>query len=680
RLLSTPSGNEADDLTPGSRRRASISPAAGNYIKASTMPAQEEDQEHHSRIWKFLTCLTSEHVLSNITGVVVMIDAFLTCYDIDQRAAGETPSTIVGLLSDACLMVYTLELILLCIANGVRVLCERSKDVLFMVDLVVLVCGYVELLLEAFGLADFFVQIGMLRMLRVARIMRLTRLLRKSSSLKELRRLLTMMATCMKALAWSFLMCFGVMTFWAMLMVEVIHPLVQNLANDEFGDCEQCIRATSSVMSANLLLFKTVIAGDSWGLIAVPVIEAHPFTAFLFVGSQLTLVFGVLNLIVAVVVDTFAEARAHDVLNLAEELEQDMKLDKISLRKIFDRIDEDGSGTVTIDELIDGARKDPEFQSRLQVMDIDEVDLQQLFEMIDTEGSGQVHAKDFIGPLSRWVRDSKTAPRFVKYNVMRLMHLHTEHSRSVDQRFEMLAQRFDEMLLAMRHGMGGDRTISESISAGSLSMQMMQFRNSAPVTDRFQTNEVEAVEQPKASLSTSVSLLPGARPVEQELLESMEAGAGVRNPRSTEPGSTFAVIYCSKWDDMRHVRQTKNRRWEGVQRPWLNSPLKACMMYQFHVVVFVSYYEQFRARAMFNACLCTCAAAYFAAKAFRADLLESVNALYSSILQRRSLDELPEGRLPRRLSLPLASSTKECSFPRSSMPETGVSVTARFSF
>ena len=123
----------------------------------------------------------------------------------------------------------------------------------------------------------------------------------------------------------------------------------------------------------------------------------------------------------------------------------------------------------------------------------------------------------------------------------------------------------------------------------------------------------------------------------------MEAGAGVRNPRSTEPGSTFAVIYCSKWDDMRHVRQTKNRRWEGVQRPWLNSPLKACMMYQFHVVVFVSYYEQFRARAMFNACLCTCAAAYFAAKAFRADLLESVNALYSSILQRRSLDELPEG-------------------------------------
>jgi hypothetical protein len=42
-----------------------------------------------------------------------------------------------------------------------------------------------------------------------------------------------------------------------------------------------------------------VIAGDSWGTIAVPVIEAYPGTAFIFVGSLLTLVFGVLNLIVA---------------------------------------------------------------------------------------------------------------------------------------------------------------------------------------------------------------------------------------------------------------------------------------------------------------------------------------------------------------------------------------------
>eukprot|EP00435_Cladocopium_sp_Y103_P019287 s1155_g4.t1 len=146
----------------------------------------------------------------------------------------------------------------------------------------------------------------------------------------------------------------------------------------------------------------------------------------------------VLNLIVAVVVDTFAEARERDVLNLAEEMETDIEMDKKFLQKIFDRVDEDGSGELTLSELIDGARKDPEFQSRLRVMDIDEADLQQLFQMIDTDGSGTVERNEFIQPLSRWVHESKTAPRFIKYNLMRSLH-------EQEQMKEMNQYRFDQL-------------------------------------------------------------------------------------------------------------------------------------------------------------------------------------------------------------------------------------------
>ena len=42
----------------------------------------------------------------------------------------------------------------------------------------------------------------------------------------------------------------------------------------------------STVMDANLLLFQTVIAGDSWGKIAIPVIQRHPATAIIFVGAS----------------------------------------------------------------------------------------------------------------------------------------------------------------------------------------------------------------------------------------------------------------------------------------------------------------------------------------------------------------------------------------------------------
>lgn len=42
------------------------------------------------------------------------------------------------------------------------------------------------------------------------------------------------------------------------------------------------------------------------------------------------------------------------------------------MQKIFDSIDKDGTGELTFNQLIQGARKNTEFQSRLRVMDIDE--------------------------------------------------------------------------------------------------------------------------------------------------------------------------------------------------------------------------------------------------------------------------------------------------------------------
>lgn len=203
----------------------------------------------------------------------------------------------------------------------------------------------------------------------------------------------------------------------------------------------------SSVMQANLLLTKTVIAGDSWGEIAVPVIQEHPATAIIFIGSLLTLVFGVLNIIVAVVVDTFADARQNDLQNLAEEMEDEIEHDRKALAKLFAKIDKDNSGQLTLQELIEGARQDPGFQSRLRVMDIDENDLHQLFQMIDMDRSGTIEVAEFIGPLSRWAHDSKTAPRFIKYNMLQTMHLQEDLYALSEDCFENLAKRVDDLAL-----------------------------------------------------------------------------------------------------------------------------------------------------------------------------------------------------------------------------------------
>jgi len=385
----------------------------------------------------------------NVMALVIIVDACLTCADIDSRAESQTSNPTVKLMSDLCLYAYTAELLALLFLNGVYIF---IKDWTVLLDALIVTCGYLETLLAAVVDDDEVVsKMSILRALRLVRIVRLMRLLRKTRSLKELQRLATMMSTCFKALVWSFLLCFVVMTLWAMLMVELIHPMIRELHEKEdlFMDCPACREATSSVMRANLLLFQTVIAGDSWGAIAVPVIEARPEAAIIFMGSQLILVFGVLNLIVAVVIDVFAEARERDMVNLAEELEHELEDDKKYLQKLFQRIDGNSDGELSFEELMNGASRDPEFQSRLRVMDIDQADLEMLFNMVDANGDGVIQPMEFIGPLSRWARDSKTAPRFVKYNLIKMQAQQEELFNLSEYYFRNLSDRIDSLVATM---------------------------------------------------------------------------------------------------------------------------------------------------------------------------------------------------------------------------------------
>lgn len=212
--------------------------------------------------------------------VQVLIDAYCTCLDIDSRAAArETPTTFL-VISNLCLGIYTFEFLLLFAVDGRKILTDWTV----VLDLLVIFCGFAELLVSAMVQGDPLNGINVVRVLRLGRILRLTRFLRKLRTLRELHKLATMMATCAKTLVWSFLLCFMVMTVWSMLMVETVNPLLQQLQEQShvFDECGmRCQRSMTSVMEANLLLFQTVIAGEDNSLI--PIVSFHCATSVYFI-------------------------------------------------------------------------------------------------------------------------------------------------------------------------------------------------------------------------------------------------------------------------------------------------------------------------------------------------------------------------------------------------------------
>merc|ERR1719428_2815072 len=92
-------------------------------------------------------------------------------------------------------------------------------------------------------------------------------------------------------------------TLWSVILVELVHPVNKTVAETGiYEGCERCARAYESVMASNLTILQTIIAGDSWGIVSLAVIEESPLTIVVFVGVLVSINFGVLNLILAVIV------------------------------------------------------------------------------------------------------------------------------------------------------------------------------------------------------------------------------------------------------------------------------------------------------------------------------------------------------------------------------------------
>merc|ERR1719242_1002780 len=132
----------------------------------------------------------------------------------------------------------------------------------------------------------------------------------------------------MRAIGFAIVLILVVFTVFSLAAVETIHPINFQLYLDGvYGDCEWCGRAFSSVMHSNLTFFKHVIAGDSWGLLSIPLMETNPWlTAPVLLGGSCVVQMGLMNLMVAIIVDKAATARENDL-----ELQHAMKQEALEV-------------------------------------------------------------------------------------------------------------------------------------------------------------------------------------------------------------------------------------------------------------------------------------------------------------------------------------------------------------
>eukprot|EP00929_Paragymnodinium_shiwhaense_P007103 TRINITY_DN111052_c0_g1_i1.p1 TRINITY_DN111052_c0_g1~~TRINITY_DN111052_c0_g1_i1.p1 ORF type:complete len:351 (-),score=33.87 TRINITY_DN111052_c0_g1_i1:534-1586(-) len=148
---------------------------------------------------------------------------------------------------------------------------------------------------------------------KVLRFIRMMRILRSLSALRDLYLMMMGLAASLRAIIFGAGLLALSTTVFSILAVYFVAPICHELDDDGvFENCTDCRAAFDSVSGGNLMFFKTILAGDSWGQLAVPLIRTSNAASIILVGAWAVLALGLMNTIAAVIVDRQAQARVQD--------------------------------------------------------------------------------------------------------------------------------------------------------------------------------------------------------------------------------------------------------------------------------------------------------------------------------------------------------------------------------
>eukprot|EP00929_Paragymnodinium_shiwhaense_P098117 TRINITY_DN5965_c0_g1_i1.p1 TRINITY_DN5965_c0_g1~~TRINITY_DN5965_c0_g1_i1.p1 ORF type:complete len:272 (+),score=56.67 TRINITY_DN5965_c0_g1_i1:1047-1862(+) len=186
-----------------------------------------------------------------------------------------------------------------------------------------------------------------------------------------------------------------------------------------------------------MLTFVQFVTVDSVGAIYAPMILRDPTLLVLFLPFMLIVSVALMNLVTAVIVEgAIAQAGQDKEAQIAWKKQQVNEL-LPRLKELFHELDEDGSGSLTIEEFLhcDEDLK----ESVMQYLDIE--DFGDLFKLLDRDHSGEVDIDEFCESISKITRNE--APLELTRIIRQVDDLKQQNRQMVDRfsdRMDTLAQ------------------------------------------------------------------------------------------------------------------------------------------------------------------------------------------------------------------------------------------------
>jgi len=347
-------------------------------LRKITTETQTEHQIKHEREFNL------------VMGAIIVLNIFLIAIEIDWGPATEAPleNRIGWIVLD---IIFTIIFVSeIC----VRLYWERWRwpcSLWNWFDVCVVVSALVDVLILSFYSGKK--GLHLLTVLRIARLLRLNRMVKLVRALQGIYVMVKAFAQAMKA------MCFlcSMMVFGVLLYAIVAANMIgRNSAFDGVMIYDDTVYVRFGTVARSMYSLFELITLEGWDQVVRPLVEAQPLSIFFFGSFIVIFTFGMLNMIVALVVEKTMEQtrQMRELENRREARKTRAELKRVI--GVFHQADDNSDESLTLPELKDAIEKNPVVAKHLKDMGIPSENVKELFNILDWDGSGEIQIKEFL--------------------------------------------------------------------------------------------------------------------------------------------------------------------------------------------------------------------------------------------------------------------------------------------
>lgn len=240
---------------------------------------------------------------------------------------------------------------------------------------------------------------GVGRLVRIIRVVRLMRVLRVLRVVRVLPRAFKVMVSSIvgscATLVWIFLLLWIIIYACTLLLMHGITEYFENHLGDDAALDAELVQYYGTVFDAYLTLFAAISGGRDWNEVLEPLWDVGHIYGYLFVFYIYFTVFGALNVITSVFVDSVYKLTLRS-REISVQNEKDMNQIHVErIRKFFHEADTSKAGALTLDQLAKSLLND-ESAIYFSSLGLDVSQAPELFELLDTDNDNLIGIDEFV--------------------------------------------------------------------------------------------------------------------------------------------------------------------------------------------------------------------------------------------------------------------------------------------